>query len=337
MAKTANQKTRILSLCRILLRYSDDDHRLTVTEMLEALSAEGIEANRKTVMDDLHAMADFGLDVICSRGKGGGYFIGNREFETAELKLLVDAVQSSRFISQKKSTDLIGRLLKQTSVYTEKDLHRQIYVAHRVKSENAELLRTVDAVHSAIGLGRMIAFRYSDWNGNHERVLRHDGKEYRLTPCMLSWDNEYYYLLAYDSEEDRLKHFRVDKMVRVRVLDEPQRGETLWGDIVRDPGKYENELFGMYSGEETTVLLAVDASLAGVIIDRFGEETVFISDGEGAKTFRVAVKVRVSPVFLSWVLQFGEKMRILSPDSVRQSLISLAERAIGANREKGNE
>lgn len=328
MSKIANQKTRILFLYQILLHESDEEHILTVGDMQDRLEANGYSANRKTVMDDLHALEAFGVDLISWRGKGGGYFIGEREFESAELKLLIDAVQSSRFISQTRSTRLIRKILGQASVYEGQKLNRQVYVAHRVKSENAELLNTVDAIHSAISENRQISFVYFDWNIRQERILRHGGSRYLVSPCMLSWDNEYYYLLAYDGAADCLKHYRVDKMQKTKVEKAMREGAHLWGPLISDPGQYENQLFGMFGGEETTVLLSVDASLAGVMIDRFGEDVRFLSDGEGAPTFRVSVRVRISRVFLSWILQFGSKVKILSPTSVRDALVALAREAI---------
>ena len=328
MPKCANQKTRILELYRILLRESDEDYPLTVAELLEHLSAIGMTANRKTVMDDLHALSDAGVDLLSGRGKGGGYFIGAREFEAAELKLLLDAVQSSRFISEKRSRALIEKLLRQTSRHEEKLLGRSVYVSGRVKSENAELLHTVDVIHAAISANNRISFLYYDWTKEHELLPRHDGKRYFVSPCMLSWDNEFYYLLAYDSESDSLRHYRVDKMRRIKREEDARQGEALWGPISKNPGEYENELFGKFGGEEMNVLLSVDKELAGVVVDRFGEDVPFLSDGADADTFRVSVKVRVSPVFLSWVMQFAGRMRILSPESVRQKLCELAQKII---------
>lgn len=333
MPKTANQKTRILELYRFLLRESSEEHPLTVAEIGEHLEAIGMPANRKTVMDDLHALSDAGVDLLSARGKGGGYFIGAREFESAELKLLIDAVQSSRFISESKSRALIGKLLGQTSRHEEKHLGRSVYVAGRVKSENTELFYTVDVIHTAILSDRSISFLYYDWTEAHRQEARHGGKRYLVSPCMLSWDNEFYYLLAYDGESDSLRHYRVDKMRKIRSEDTPRQGRALWERICQNPAAYENELFGKFAGEETTVLLSVDRSLAGVIVDRFGEDLPFLSDGDGAGTFRVSVKVRISPVFLSWVMQFGARMRILSPESVRREMRELAQKILDSHGE----
>lgn len=333
MPKNANQKTRILELYRLLLRESDEEHPLTVADISEHLEAIGMPVNRKTVMDDLHALADAGVDLISNRGKGGGYFIGARAFESAELKLLLDAVQSSRFISEARSNAMIKKLLEQTSRYEERHLRRSIYVSGRVKSENAELLHTVDMIHAAILSDRRISFLYYDWTHEHRLEPRHGGERYEVSPCMLSWDNEFYYLLAYDEKSESLRHYRVDKMRRIARGTGERRGRELWEPICKNPAAYENELFGKFGGEETMVLLSVDRALAGVIVDRFGEDVPFLSDGAGAETFRVSVKVRVSPVFLSWVMQFGARMRVLYPESVRHEMRALAEKILASHEQ----
>ena len=333
MPKNASQKTRILELYRILLRESDEEHPLTVADLGRRLEKLGMPANRKTVMDDLHALSDAGVDLISSRGKGGGCFIGARTFESAELKLLLDAVQSSRFISEKRSNALIQKLLAQTSRYEEKHLGRTVYVSGRVKSENAELLHTVDVIHAAILGDSPISFLYYDWTHRHKLEPRHGGKRYEVSPCLLSWDNEFYYLLAYDAESASLRHYRVDKMRRIRREEGERQGRELWEPICSHPAAYENELFGKFSGEETAVLLSVDQSLAGVIVDRFGEDLPFLSDGDGADTFRVSVKVCISPVFLSWVMQFGARMQVLAPESVRREMRELARKILVSHSE----
>ncbi len=332
MPKTANQKTRILELYRILLRESDEEHPLTVQTLLARLAEAGMSVNRKTVMDDLHALLDAGVDLLSKRGNGGGYFVGQRDFELAELKLLVDAVQFSRFISPKKSESLILRLLLRTSRYEAQTLRRTVYVSGRVKSENTELIRSVDTIHGAIRAEHRITFRYYDWDMHQKLVARHGGRLYEVTPYLLSWDNEYYYLLAYDAAAEALRHYRVDKMRSIREVALPREGLVLAKPILDDPAAYDNELFSKYGGEECKVHLQVDGQLAGVVIDRFGTDVKFISDGEGASTFRVVVRVQVSPVFLSWVMQFGGRMRVLSPESVRLQLRELAEASLAAHK-----
>lgn len=331
MPKTANQKTRILELYRILLRESDEEHPLTLEQLLSKLDLVGMTANRKTVMDDLRALLDAGVDVISKRGNGGGYFIGSRDFELAELKMLVDAVQFSRFISRKKSESLISRLLLRASRYEEQHLRRTVYVSGRVKSENLEIIRSVDVIHSAIRAEHRISFQYCDWDIKKRFLPRHGGKIYEVSPYLLSWDNEYYYLLAFDGAACELRHYRVDKMRSLRELPLAREGERLAAPVLADPAAYDNALFGQYGGKTEDVLLRVDGTLAGVVIDRFGSDVRFISDGEQASTFRVLVRVQISPGFLSWVMQFGERMCILSPREVRGQLCALARASLSVN------
>ena len=331
MPKKANQKRRILEVLAFLRRESDEEHPVTVDRILAYLAASGFSCDRKTVMDDLVTLSDAGEDVIVNRGRGGGCFLGERTFETAELKLLIDAVQSSRFIPLDKSRRLISKLTREASTYEERRLKRELYVSGRVPSENRELLRTVDAIHSAISNDRCVSFLYYEWKADHTRRPRRDGKRYFVSPCLLSRDSDYYYLLAYDRDAASLRHFRVDKIGSIREENAVREGRDEWEKIVADPGKYETMLFGMYSGKEETVVLSVQKDLAGVVIDRFGEGCPFLSDGEDADTFRVSARVVVSPVFLSWAVGFGGKIRILSPDWVREQANGLASEWLAAN------
>ena len=331
MPKKANQKSRILEVLRYLRRESDEEHPVTVERILRHLSDVGFSCDRKTVMDDLSVLSDAGEDVIVNRGRGGGCFLGERAFETAELKLLIDAVQSSRFIPLDSSRRLISKLTRDASVYEERRLRREVYLSGRVPKENRELMRTVDALHTAISDDNCVSFVYYEWTSDHTRRPRRDGKRYFVSPCLLSRDSDYYYLLAYDRDAAGLRHFRVDKIGGIRQENEPREGRDEWEKIVADPGKYESMLFGMYSGKEETVVLSVKKELAGVVIDRFGEGCPFLSDGEGADTFRVSARVVVSPVFLSWAVGFGDRIRILSPDWVRGVACDLAASFLAAN------
>ncbi|MBP5610206.1 MAG: WYL domain-containing protein [Clostridia bacterium] len=331
MPKKANQKNRILEVLRFLFRESDEEHPVTVERILRHLDGAGFSCDRKTVMDDLAVLAEDGWDVIVNRGRGGGCFLGERTFETAELKLLIDAVQSPRFIPLDRSRRLIAKLTRDASVYEEQRLKRELYVSGRVPSENRELMRTVDALHTAISSDKCVSFVYYEWMADHTRRPRRDGKRYFVSPCLLSRDSDYYYLLAYDRDAAGLRHFRVDKIGGIRQEDQTREGRDEWEKIVADPGKYEAMLFGMYSGKEETVVLSVTKDLAGVVIDRFGTGCPFLSDGEGADTFRVSARVVVSPVFLSWAVGFGDRIRILSPDWVRDLACDLAGDFLSAN------
>ncbi len=320
MPKNEHQKLKILYLKKILEERTDAEHPMTMAQILAALEEYGITAERKSVYDDIASLRDFGVDIEKTSDRAVGYYVAFRTFELPELKLLVDAVQSSKFITHKKSTELIRKLEGFTSTHEARRLSRQVYVANRVKTMNESIYYTVDLIHEAMQENIRITFQYFDWNMRKERVLRHDGKRYEVSPWALTWDDENYYLLAYESESGKVKHFRVDKILSVRLTDLPREGETHFTDF--DTGEFARKVFGMFGGEETLVVLRCHSSLAGVILDRFGTDVTLIPDGE---TFTVAVKVMISPQFLSWTAGFGERMYIESPDSVREQLRGLVE------------
>ena len=323
MPKRAEQKTRILTLLSLLRSETDENHPLTEERLRALLRTRGIEAERKTVLDDLHALSDYGVDIVNRRGRGGGFFLASREFEEAELKLLVDAVQSSKFISEERSRSLIAKLCRLTSRYEAGALSRQVFVSGRVKTENKAALYAVDAIHTAIAANRQITFHYNEWTVQKTLKPRRGGALYHVSPYLLSWDDGNYYLIGYDGEAGTLKHFRVDKMTDVTVYDAAREREDLFRRF--DPAQYSRETFGMYHGEETSVTLSVTERLVGVLIDRFGDGITLFPTEDG--TVRCTVRVRVSPVFLGWVIGYGGEIRILSPPSVAEQMLELAHRA----------
>lgn len=246
MAKTNHQKEKLLVLLEILRTESDETHPLVVPRLIEKLQARGIAAERKSIYDDLDTLRRKGYDIVLHRGKG--YYLGEREFQLAELKLLVDAVQSSRFITAKKSNELIEKLERQTSIYGAQTLQRQVFVAGRVKSMNESVYYNIDAIHKAIGENRQITFRYFDYDQNLKKVFRHNGKRYRVSPYALLRSDENYYLTAYDSRAEQIKHYRVDKMVEINVTDRRRDGAEAYQSF--DLGEYARIHFGMFKGEE---------------------------------------------------------------------------------------
>ncbi len=324
MPKSAEQKTRILTLFDILRTETDAAHPMTEERLRAALASRGVIAERKTVLDDLHALENYGLPIENRRGRGGGYYLDGQLFELAELKLLVDAVQCSKFISEKKSRALIGKLCTLTSRHEAMGLTRQVYVSGRVKTENTAALYAVDAIHSAIAAKTQISFRYNEWTIDKTLRPRRGGALYTVSPYLLTWEDGNYYLVAYEDEKDALKHFRVDKMTNVTQTENRRGGEERFARL--DPAGYAKETFGMYGGEETLVTLLCDRSLVGVILDRFGEGVTLIPVGE--EQFRVSVRVQVSPVFLAWVIEYGGRMRVTAPDEVCARVRELAESAL---------
>ena len=323
--KGENQKLKMLYIVRLFSRETDDAHRLTMPEIISKLAAEGVNADRKTLYQDFEELRRFGFDIIAEKeGHGFYYYLGSRDFELPELKLLVDSVQSSKFITDKKSDQLIKKLESLTSKHKAQRLGRQVYVSSRIKTMNESIYYLVDYVHEAISENKKIAFKYFKWNEKKEKVASHDGKVYVVSPLALTWDDEKYYMIAYDSEAGIVKHFRVDKMMNIRVLDETRDGAEIFRDF--DMGLYSKKTFSMYGGTEEMVTLRCKNELAGVMIDRFGLDTVFIvSDPEH---FEAHVKVSVSPTFLSWLMTFGEDIVILSPDHVKDEYVGLAKRVV---------
>ena len=319
MSKMPNQKLKLIYLSRIFSERTDRYHGLTLAEISAALREYGISAERKSLYDDIEALKLSGMDIRTVRDTHVRYYLTSRSFELAELRLLSDAIQSSKFLTEKKSRELVRKLEALGSRYEAASLHRQDDAAGRLKTENEEIFRNITAIHTAMSENRKIACKYFEWNEHKQRMLRKNGDEYLLSPWALRWDDEFYYLIAYDSDAEKIKHFRVDKMLRIRLLDEKREGENLLPSI--DLSRYSQRAFSMYGGEQTTVRILADNALAGVVIDRFGTDVPFLNHGD---RFEFCVKVMISPTFFSWVLGFGNRMRILSPEGVAKEAEEIA-------------
>ncbi|MBQ7714911.1 MAG: WYL domain-containing protein [Clostridia bacterium] len=310
MPKKARQKLKLIRVRDILLENSDEDHPIGVPEIIRYLADYGIEAERKSIYEDIEELRSYGMDIEVSRGKGGGYFVASREFELPELKVLVDAVQASKFISAAKSRELIKKLSGMTSRYERSKLSRQVHITERVKSMNKSIYYTTDYIHTAISENRRITFCYFKYNSRKEKVFRHDGKSYEVSPWLLIWNDENYYLAAYDGESGKVKHFRVDKMERVALTDKTREGEEVFKES--DVSLYSTGVFDMFGGKAETVALDCREEMAGAVIDRFGKDVTLTQGGD--LDFRAYVRVQISPRFFGWVAGFGDKMKISSPD-----------------------
>lgn len=313
--KTAgnNQKLKILYLMKILLEKTDETHSITMREILESLEAYGVIAERKSIYSDIENLRSYGLDIIGEKeDKAYSYRVVSRQFELAELKLLVDSIQAARFITAKKSNELIKKLEGLASKYEASQLQRQVYTAERIKTSNESIFYNVDNIHQAIASNVQISFQYFNWDVNKKQVLRKDGALYKVSPWALSWDDENYYLIAFDSVEDKIKHFRVDKMLRIKLLSDRREGKLSFQRF--DMGAYAKKMFGMFSGEEETVKILCRNELAGVMIDRFGKDVMLVK--VDAEHFYVNVKVAVSRQFLAWVIALGDGAKIIGPESV---------------------
>lgn len=313
MAKSPNQKLKLLYLMKILLEQTDENHRITMTEIIENLASYNISAERKSLYNDIESLRLYGLDIIgIQEGRTYFYYVGSRRFELAELKLLVDSVQSAKFITAKKSSELIKKLEGLASRYEASKLHRQVFVAGRVKTMNESIYYNVDRIQTVIGENSKITFQYFQWNVEKKMELRHDGAVYKVSPWALSWNDGNYYLIAYDGEKGIIKHFRVDKMLHIELNGEKREGKQVFQSF--DMAAYARKMFGMYGGKEERVRLECENSFAGVIIDRFGKDVTLnrLDDTH----FFVNVEAAVSRQFLSWVIGLGEGVKITGPESV---------------------
>ncbi|MBS6366362.1 MAG: WYL domain-containing protein [Clostridiales bacterium] len=316
MARSERQKLKLLYLAQLLQTESDEAHPVAVSRMITYLQARGIQAERKSIYDDLAALEHFGMDLEHRPGRTGGYYLASRTFELPELKLLVDAVQSSRFLTEKKSLALIEKIEQLASVHAAQTLHRQVVVMGRVKTMNESIYYNVDEIHSAIAQNRQISFLYFDYSPAKQPVFRHGGARYQISPFALTWGDNNYYLIGYDDTAGILKHFRVDKMQAIALSAAPRQGQALFERL--DLREYEGQLFDMFSGTQQTVRLRFENRLAGAVIDRFGKEISLIPQDEGY--FTVSVSVAVSPRFFGWLAGFGPSVCILAPESVRQQM-----------------
>ncbi len=325
MPKGANQKFKLYRLGQIMLENTDEDHYLTMPEIIAELEKYEITADRKSIYGDLRDLETLGLEV---EGKKEGnwyrYHVVGRPFELPELKLLVDAIQSSKFITEKKSNVLIRKLEKQVSKYEAQKLQRQVFVSGRIKTMNESIYYTVDIIHTAISENRKIRFQYYQWNVKKEQELRHGGAWYHISPWGLSWDDENYYLVGFDSEAGRIKHYRVDKMLHVELSEERREGKGHFKKL--DMADYAKKSFGMFGGKEESVKLSVHNRLAGVMIDRFGKDIIMVPSD--ADHFTVRVNVHVSRQFLGWIVSLGEEVKILSPESVTEQMKAEIERLL---------
>ena len=316
-----NAKLRPLYLAKILYERTDEDHYLTTMQLAQILEEEyGIPAHRQTIKTDIELLQQFGMDIQEVKSTQNRYNLISRQFEIAELKLLIDAVQSSKFISKERSEQMVSKIVTLAGQHKAEELKRNASVEGRVKSENRQDLLIVDAINEAINARKKIAFQYFSYNIRKQKKLRHDGKMYRISPWALTWDDENYYMIGYDSDENKIKHYRVDKMTKIQPTEEKRDGAEFFADF--DMALYSKQTFGMYGGREETVTLRCENKLANVMIDKFGFDTAFsnITDTH----FDMRVKVFVSPVFLTWIMNFGADVTVLSPESVKDELTALA-------------
>ena len=325
MAERTSQKLKLLYLMKILLQKTDETHGITMPEIISELNAYGISAERKGLYNDMECLRTYGMEIAGYQEERAYYYkVVDRQFELAELKLLVDSVQSAKFITTKKSRELIEKITGLASKYEATQLNRQVYMAERIKTKNEGIYYNVDAIYNAIAENVKITFQYFQWNIKKQMELRHDGALYQVSPWALSWDDDNYYLIAYDEKEEKIKHFRVDKMLHIVITEEKREGRWVFKEF--DIAVYARKMFGMFDGEEEMVKILCHNSLAGVMIDRFGKDISLIPVAE--EHFSVTVRVAVSRQFLSWVMALGEGAKIIGPDVVVEQVKTEVERLV---------
>lgn len=312
MAKGVSPKLKIMYLLKILLEKTDENHSITMEEIISSLESYGIVAERKGIYCDFDLLENFGIEVIMEKHNRNSYYkIVTRQFELAELKLLVDSVQSARFISEKKSNELIKKIEGLASNHEAEELQHQVFVTERVKTSNERVYYNIDAIHNAIVHNSMISFKYFSWDERKKMVLKHDGKIYEESPWAMTLAEENYYLVCFDGIEG-IKYFRVDKMTNISILDKEREGKQEFEQF--DIADYAKKRFRMYDGTEKRVTLLCNNSFANAIIDRFGKDVNLRPKDE--EHFEVNVDVAVSKQFYAWVFAMAEGIKIVGPEDV---------------------
>lgn len=314
MPKSENQKQKLLQIAKYLLENTDENHAVSTPQLISFLDSIGIKAERKSIYNDIDTLNDFGMDIIRSDEHRGGYMVASRQFELAEVKLLVDLVQSSKFITEKKSRELIGKLETLVSKYDAKAMSRQVEIIGRSKTNNENIYYNVDMVHTAISKNVKIRFKYFDWDINKKMQLRHDGAFYEVSPWKLTWDDENYYLIAFDEKANHIKHYRVDKMQNVTITENIREGKKIFDEM--DMVEYDKKTFGMFAGVQKTVRLLCHKSMIGIMVDKFGADVALRAEGE--EHVMVRIDVAVSPQFFGWLAGLGNRVQIASPEDVKE-------------------
>ena len=317
MARSSYQKLKPLYIMNYLLQNTDEDHSVTVNQIISYLASQGISAERKSIYSDIEALQYFGLDIVqAGSGRSCGYYVAHRNFELPELKLLVDSVQSSKFITHKKTASLIKKIETLASIHEAQLLNRQVFVKNRIKTMNESIYYNVDEIHNGISKNRKIRFLYFEYNVQKERQYRKDGAFYVVSPFALTWDDENYYMVAYDSDAAMIKHYRVDKMEKISILEEDRDGLEAYQAL--DMAIYARKTFGMFTGKEEHVVLRFENHLVGAVLDRLGRDVFIVPDGPDH--FTVRTDVIVSPQFFAWVTGFGTSAQVIGPGHVVEAM-----------------
>lgn len=327
MSRGTNQKLKLAFLTQIMLEKTDEDHGLTLAQIMEELEKRDVTAERKSLYQDFADMTDkLGIEIIKEQvGRDTYYHAASRQFELAEVKLLIDAIQASKFITEKKSRELIKKIKGFVSEHQAKQLERQVYVQGRIKTMNESIYYNVDEIHRAIAENRKITFKYYKWNIHKELVERHNGFVFCVSPWALTWDDENYYMVAFDDRDKGIKHYRVDKMKHIEIMEENREGKESFKDF--DMATYSRINFGMYQGDIKKVKIEFDNNMVGVFLDRFGKDiSIRAANGERSST---VVEVAVSYQFFGWIFSLGSGVKVTGPDEVVEEIKKAASEFAG--------
>ena len=320
MSEEKNKKGRLLALQQYFYRYTDEAHPASTAELIAAMEKQGYKANRKTIKDDIDILVAFDIDIVTNVSKGNSFFMGTRQFEVPELKLLVDAVSSSRFISAGKSENLINKISSLGSVYQKEQIVPRIYTADRIKTDNPQLYYVIDKLIEAVQTKRQVRFQYTEYDADKNKILRNDGEIYVNSPYGCLWNDDFYYLVGYSEKHEKVVTFRVDRIIELEILDEaawPEPENFMMAD-------YARKIIEMYDGEEQEVELICDNELMKSVIDRFGENihTERINDDQ----FKATVTVAASKTFYAWCFRFAGQMKIAGPRKVKKQYLAMAKK-----------
>lgn len=314
MPKSSNQKLKLWYLYRILFENTDENNPMTLGQIITELGRYDISAERKSLYNDIELLVIAGVDIVREKRDKFVYYIGSREFQLAELKLLVDCVQASKFVTAKKSGELIGKLEGLASKHQATQLQRQVYIHERVKNFNEKIYYNIDFLHNAVNLNKKISFKYYRYNTVNDKKYRNDGNEYVVSPYAMIYSDDNYYLLAHYPKYDGVTHFRVDKMTNIKILDEKSEDVKSVTNESFSLAEYTKKVFNMYKGKTETVSFLCDESIISVVIDKFGDNIHLRKENE--EEYAVTIKADVSPTFFSWVFMLGNKIKIISPQNV---------------------
>lgn len=317
-----DKKGRLLALRDYLYKYTDEQHPVSTQDLIYEMARQGYPGNRKTIKDDIDVLNKFGMDIITNVSRGNSFYLASREFEIPELKLLVDAVSSSRFISAARSEQLIGKLSAMASEYEKEQIAPRIFTGDRIKANNPHLYYVVDMLIQAVQNKKKVRFQYGEFDADKRKILRNDGEIYINSPYGCLWNDDFYYLVGYSEKHDKVVTFRVDRIVDLEIMDD---------DIIPEPSDFDMSDYArivieMFDGEPQAVELLCDNELMKSVIDKFGEniKTERVSDEQ----FKATVNVSTSKTFYAWCFRFAGQMKIVGPKMVKEEYREMAMKVI---------